>query len=141
VDAIAQNESHFDPCALHRLGPREKGLGMVGLMTRFHRAKWDPNSPDWIFHLPEHSAIVMARFMRRAVDPHWRRRPAKTWVGFLYWYRGYDNPAGDARFCERTARRGVDCHAKITGLGKRLGKHPEAGQDRWLFSMLRKAPT
>ena len=104
ADVIARTESQYDACAVHVRGPREFGLGMIGLMVDLHRNKWDQTAPISVFYLPEHSAAVIARFMRRSNSRKWRgpnAKLAKTWLGFLQWYRGYENLAGDERFCAR----------------------------------------
>jgi len=131
ADAIAWGESRYDSCAVHTLGKNEHGRGLIGSSVGLHlRDKWGAG-PEQVLHIPEVAAVVMARTMRR------KRRG--TWLDV---HRGHAGVRGDwvvARFCERLRARGVDCKARVSRVGTRLGKAPTAGQWPWLVWALIKA--
>lgn len=127
LDAIVVRESSGDRCAVHRLGPNEDGLGPGGLQVRFHLAKWDPSAPPQVLHVPEVSAVVMGRMFRRYKE----RYKARTWlrVGQIYGGRIVHGDIGmDELWCQRLARRGVDCSAELPEFGRKLGLGPTPGQ-------------
>ena len=131
LDSIVVRESHGDRCAVHVLGRNEYGLGPGGLQVRFNLHRWDPKADPRVLQDPEVSAVVMARLLRKYKKAY----RAKTWlrVGQLYGGRiKYPDIGMDELWCERLARRDVDCHAPVGDLGKKLGVGPTEDQERFV---------
>jgi hypothetical protein len=129
LDAVVLRESSGDPCAVHRLGPDEDGLGPGGLQVRLHLAKWDRGADPRVLHVPEVSAVVMVRLFRRIRD----RYRARTWLRAGQIYGGRIRPEDqdpwlDQQWCTRLAKRGIDCQAAIGELGDALGLGPTPEQ-------------
>jgi len=129
LDAMVIRESSGDPCAVHRLGPGEYGLGVLGLSCRWHAAKWDGDCEA--FRIPEVSAVVAIRIYRRAVQRHgakdWREVNSVFATGKIQ-----DRAAHDNGFCHRLKRRGIDCSQPLPKLGKKLGTGQTADQEKSL---------
>ena len=56
-----------DRCAVHVLGRNEYGLGPAGLFVKFQLRKWNTEAPPWVLQIPEVSAVVIARSLRRSL--------------------------------------------------------------------------
>jgi len=126
LDAMVVRESRGDPCAVHRIGEGEYGLGVLGLSCKWHRKKWDGECEDFL--IPEVSTVVAIRLYRRAVARHgamtWREVQAVFATG-----KNTIRPAYDNTWCHRLKQRGLDCEADPRGqLGTLLGLSPFAGQ-------------
>ena len=133
MGAMVSRESSGDPCAVHRLGEGEYGLGVLGLSCRWHRNKWDGDCEQ--FRKPEVSAVVVMRIFRRAVSRH----GATSWADVNEVFgtgKNGERPAARNVFCHRLKRRGLDCQDDPRGqLGTLLGIGPVVGQERVLEEM------
>lgn len=135
LDEIVVRESFAgDRCAVHVLGANEYGLGPAGLFVRFQLRKWDADAPQWVLQIPEVSAVVMARILRRSLSyPASRTAKARTWLRFGQVFSGrvraeHQDYSKDARWCSRLKGRGVECEDRVTKVGTKLGIGPTEGQ-------------
>lgn len=125
---LVWNESRFDGCAIHKLGRGEWGRGMGGHSVALHlRDKWGPG-PEEMLHYPEVTAVVLARTFRR-------HRKA-TWLRVHRAHAGWREPWAVERFCRRLEKRGIDCRARVSKVGAKLGTRPDPAQGAWLWNML-----
>lgn len=143
LDAIAVRESSGDPCAVHIQGDGEYGLGLHGLSWSTHYRKWfapEEKLNGSVFYVPEVSAIVALRILRRAVS----RYDASTWVeanavygGRIRGNRPVSSEKMDGLFCRRLELAGLDCHANPAGqLGTRLGEGPSPKQEAFVRRLI-----
>lgn len=136
ADAIVFRESSGRAGVRHRLGPREHGLGAMGLSLRWHRNKWKGKAdPD--FCKPEVSFAVAHAIWWAAVLRYHARSP----LDIQAVYEGkwdcmtdpktqrrvcYAAPDGNTarNICGRMTKRGYSCHAQLGAkdLGRRIRK-------------------
>jgi len=135
LDEIVCRESFCgDRCAVHVLGHNEYGLGPAGLFVKFQLRKWNPEAPAWVLQIPEVSAVVIARILRRSM--HYkpsRTADARTWLRFAQVFGGRVWPknqdyAKDSRWCNRLESRGIQCKDPVTEVGDKLGISPTENQ-------------
>jgi len=135
LDEIVVRESFAgDRCAVHVLGHKEYGLGPAGLFVRFQLRKWDADAPQWVLQIPEVSAVVMGRILRRSLRyTASRTAEARTWLRFGQVFSGRVRPehqdySKDSAWCSRLSGRGIDCEDPVTKVGDAMGIGPTEGQ-------------
>ena len=135
LDEIVCRESFCgDRCSVHVLGANEYGLGPGALFVRFQLRKWDADAPQWVLQIPEVSAVIMARILRRSLSyPSSRTAKARTWLRFGQVFGGRvrgenQDYSKDSAWCHRLKVRGVTCEDPVTEVGRTLGIGPTEGQ-------------
>jgi len=145
LDEIVVRESFAgDPCAVHVLGLNEYGLGPAGLFVRFQLPKWNADAPQWVLQIPEVSAVVMARILRRSLSyPASRTAKARTWLRFGQVFSGRvraerQDYSKDSAWCSRLKGRGIECKDPVTKVGDKLGIGPTEGQIAFVVQLQEK---
>ncbi len=148
LDAVVVRESSGDACAIHILGKNEFGRGPGGISVALHLRKWDASSPEEVLHIPEVSAVVMARMLRRSrrfssVFNGEEVVQSGSWLRFGQVYGGRirqrdQDPSKDARFCDRLARRDIHCLELISEVGTVLGDTPTDDQETFVAKLQEK---
>lgn len=132
---MVTRESGGDPCSVHTLGKGEYGLGPLGLSVRWMLGHWDRNAHPRVLMIPEVSAVIAIRVMRRAVRLH----GANTWTEINSVFatgKIKKRPEKDRLWCNRLERRGISCVSNPGGqLGKKLGLGKVPNQEAILQEM------
>lgn len=149
MDVIVVRESSGRAGVAHTLGKNEKGIGAMGLSTRWHHDKWPGKDENPMFCQPEVSAVVALAIMWRAVTHYGAQNVADLQAIYGgYWscdsYTYEDPKTGKIKkhrscwpssnyerrvgICRRMEDRGYSCESSISK--RYLGKKIKFGQRR-----------